>query len=116
MFPSVLAIYTVLNHKRYEDLYAYAVNHTNTDRTALNAAKSTALTLTHEIYDKELRHKLEFAILDVSSRATEFGFDAGAQLQHVLTKTEYPRIEHAWEQAEADSKEAQNTEKKESKE
>ena len=112
MFPSVLAIYTILNHKRYGDLYAYAVNSPNTDKTALNTATSAALTLTREIYDKELRHKLECALLDVSSRATEFGFDAGAQLQHVLTKTEYPRIEHAWEQAKADSEEAKSTEKK----
>ena len=53
MFPSVLAIYTVLNHKRYGDLYAYAVNSPNTDKTALNAATSTALTLTREICDKD---------------------------------------------------------------
>ena len=40
MFPSVLAIYTILNHKRYGDLYAYAVNSPNTDKTALNTATS----------------------------------------------------------------------------
>lgn len=99
-----------------KDLYSYAVGCTNTDESELEAAESAAFELIREVDDKTLRSKLNLAILDISSRAKEFGFDAGAQLQHAITKTEYPKIKWAWEQAEADSKEAQNKEKKESKE
>ena len=99
-----------------KDLYSYAVGCTNTDESELEAAESAAFELIREVDDKTLRSKLNLAILDISSRAKEFGFDAGAQLQHAITKTEYPKIKWAWEQAEADSKEAQNKENKESKE
>lgn len=116
MIPNLPALPTILNHKQYKDLYSYAIGCTNMDDCALDYAESTALELLREVDDKTLRSKLNLAILDVSSRAMELGFDAGAQLQHAITKTEYPKIKYAWEQAEADSKEAQNKEKKESKE
>lgn len=116
MIPSLPALPTIVNHKKYKDLYSYAVSCTNTDESELEAAKSAAFELIREVDDKTLRNKLNLAILDIASRAKEFGFDAGAQLQHAITKTEYPKIKWAWEQAAADSKEAQNKEKKESKE
>lgn len=112
MIPSLPALPTIVNHKKYKDLYSYAVSCTNTDESELEAAKSAAFELIREVDDKTLRNKLNLAILDIASRAKEFGFDAGAQLQHAITKTEYPRIEHAWEQAKADSEEAKSTEKK----
>lgn len=114
MIPNLPALPTILNHKQYKDLYSYAIGCTN--MATLDYSESTALELIREVDDETLRSKLNLAILDVSSRALELGFDAGAQLQHAITKTEYPKIKWAWEQAEADSKEAQNKEKKESKE
>lgn len=114
MIPNLPALPTILNHKQYKDLYSYAIGCTN--MAALDYSESTALELIREVDDETLRSKLNLAILDVSSRALELGFDAGAQLQHAITKTEYPKIKWAWEQAEADSKEAQNKEKKGSKE
>ena len=116
MIPSLPALPTIVNHKKYKDLYSYAVGYTNTDESELKAAESAAFELIREVDDKTLRSKLNLAILDISSRAKEFGFDAGAQLQQAITKTEYPKIKWAWEQAEADSKEAQSKEKKGSKE
>lgn len=110
MIPNLPALPTILNHKQYKDLYSYAIGCTNMG--ALDYAESTALELLREVDDKTLRSKLNLAILDVSSRAMELGFDAGAQLQHAITKTEYPKIKYAWAQAEAADKEAKNAKKK----
>lgn len=114
MFPSIPAIPTVLNHERHEELYSYAIGHTLDDkeRDVLNAA----LCLAGKVQDKKLQGKLFLAILDVANQERRVGFDAGAQLQHAITVTEYPKIKRAWERAKAESEEAKSKEKKESKE
>ena len=110
MFPSIPAIPTVLNHERHEELYSYAICHTldDKDRDVLNAA----LRLACKVQDKKLRDELYNAIIDVAARERAVGFDAGAQLQHAITVTEYPKIKRAWEHAKTASKETQSTEKK----
>lgn len=90
MVPMISIVPTILNHEKHKELYCYAVN--RTDSTELSKQEDTAYKLIAKVEDKKLQGELTLALLDVASCAMELGFDAGAQLQDVITKSEYPRF------------------------
>lgn len=104
----------VINHVDNRSLYYHTINRES--NKLLIDKMHECFHLLQQIQDKDISGKLYLAISDAVDIAEDHAFDVGAALQAAITKTEYPKIKWAWEQAAADSKESQNKEKKESKE